>query len=159
MHSAMRQVERVEKGHGRVECRRLSVLPVVHKIQGWPNVAQICRIERTRFLPATNTEQRGVFYFITSLSQTQASPDVLMRLIRNHWSIENHLHWQKDTLLGEDRSTTRARNGPRNLALLRSFVLFALKKNGLKPKKTIESLANKPLKIAKLLSKTINCKA
>jgi len=150
-------VERVEKGHGRVEHRLLAVLPVVHKIQGWPDVAQLCRIERTRFLTATKTEQRGVFYFITSLSETQANPDVLMRLIRNHWSIENHLHWQKDMLLGEDRSTTRVRNGPQNLALLRAFVLFALKKHGLKPKQTIESLANKPLKIERIISRTMRC--
>jgi predicted transposase YbfD/YdcC len=150
-------VETLEKAHGRVEHRKLSVLPVIHGMQGWQDVLQICKIERTRFICVTKKEQKGVFYFMTSLSQTQANPDKLMNLIRKHWSIENHLHWQKDNLLYEDKSTTRTKNGPQNLSLIRSFILFILKKNNLKPKETLENLANKFDKITNLLNKSMGC--
>ncbi len=155
IQSEIQTIETIEKNHGRVEHRILSVLPVTHKIQGWQEVQQICKIERTRFICATKKEQKGVFYFMTSLSQTQANPQKLMDLIRKHWSIENHLHWQKDNLLDEDKSTTRTKYGPQNLSLIRSFVLFILKKNNLKPKETLENLANKFDKVTNLLYNSI----
>ena len=46
-------------------------------------------------------------YGLSSLSLRQAPPERLLHLIRNHWAIENRLHWRRDVTLGEDPCQTR----------------------------------------------------
>ncbi len=43
--------------------------------------------------------------------------------VRDHWAIENKLHWVLDAVLDEDRARARADNAPFNLALLRRIAL------------------------------------
>jgi predicted transposase YbfD/YdcC len=52
-----------------------------------------------------------------------------MRLKRDYWHIENKLHYRKDFVFGEDRSTIRAENGPENMATLRNFAISLLMAN------------------------------
>ena len=47
--------------------------------------------------------------------------------LRNHWRIENSLHWQLDVTFREDRSRVTRRNAAENLALLRRLTLSLLK--------------------------------
>jgi len=113
-------------------------------------------MQRTRFITATGETQNGEFYFITSLTTENAPIKTIMNIIRNHWSIENNLHWIKDNILNEDRSTTKTKSGPQNLALLRSFVLHIIHKNQLKPKETRENLANRTNQISHIINKSIS---
>ena len=46
--------------------------------------------------------------------------------LRNHWGIENSLHWQLDVTFQEDRNRVRRRNAAENLALLRRLTLSLL---------------------------------
>ena len=57
---------------------------------------------------------------------TQAVP------VRQHWSIENSLHWRLDVVMNEDQDRTRAGNGAHNLAVLRHMVINAMQKEGSK---------------------------
>lgn len=142
----------IEKGHGRVETREIFVLPIIHKIQGWPSVAQICKVRRKRFVCADNKESIADFYFITSLSPKAASAPQLLDKVRAHWAIENNLHWVKDVILNEDRATNRKKLSPRNMASVRNCVLFLLEKQGLKPKAGREHLAQNQQKAINLVS-------
>jgi predicted transposase YbfD/YdcC len=58
--------------------------------------------------------------FITSLRTT---PDALLRLIRQRWSIENEWHWVRDTQLGEDAHRYANRTGVGVFSFLRTVVM------------------------------------
>ncbi len=46
---------------------------------------------------------------------------------RNHWSVENNLHWMLDVAFGEDDSRVRIGNAAENLSRVRRIALMLLK--------------------------------
>lgn len=106
-----------ERGHGRSEQRRASVLPVSRLPQppSLPGLKAIGRIEAER-TGADGNPARAVRY--VALSKVLA-PRKLAEVVRAHWSIENQLHWTLDVVFNEDDARTRKDNGPQNLALIR----------------------------------------
>lgn len=87
----------------------------------WPGAAQVCRIERTR--ESKGTRSHEVVYAITSLPRSKAGPETLLTLVRDHWGIENRLHWRRDVLLREDASRIRSGAAPQAMAILRNTML------------------------------------
>jgi len=93
------------------------------QIKGWPEIATIGKLERT----GTRTEKgkkhdvQEIVYFITS-NKTFTAADIGKHL-RNHWSIENNLHWQKDYNFQEDKQHLRTGNAPQVMTFLRSCCL------------------------------------
>ena len=65
--------------------------------------------------------------FLTSL---RTSPDALLRLIRQRWSIENEWHWARDAQLGEDAHRYANRTGAPVFAFLRTIVMNLLRRGG-----------------------------
>jgi len=115
-----------EAGHGRREYR---CYHVIHDPEGlrhqeaWEGLTTIglCYSERT-VGGETSYEAR---YFIGSF---RGSARAYGKFLRNHWRIENCLHWQLDVTFREDASTLRKRNGAENFALLRRMALAMLKR-------------------------------
>jgi predicted transposase YbfD/YdcC len=117
----------LDKGHGRIEERRVAVLREVDWLEGGrrfpgelrlPGVACLVRAEtRVESRGATRTEIR---YFISSraLTATDAAAAV-----RGHWGIENRLHWVLDVTFADDQSRLRKGHGARNMATVRHFAL------------------------------------
>ena len=121
-----RTARTVEKGHGRLEIREIVVSTELNEFLAgqWAGVAQVFRLTRTvREKGETRIE---VVYGITSLSPTQASAQRLLQLVRDHWAIENRLHWRRDVTLREDHCQVRKGVAPRVLAVLNSFLLALL---------------------------------
>lgn len=118
-----REGETVSKGHGRREMRTLIASTELNDfLQGeWPGVTQVFRLRR-RVTKALYCTQEWV-YGITSLTPSQANPQRLLQLIRDHWAIENRLHWRRDMTLREDLSQVRKGTAPRIMAILNSFLL------------------------------------
>jgi hypothetical protein len=56
-------------------------------------------------------------------------PQRLLAIVREHWGIENRLHWLLDVVMEEDADRTRKDNGPANLAILRRLALNILRAN------------------------------
>jgi hypothetical protein len=114
-----------ELAHGRIERRRLTVAAA--QDIAWPYARQALRIEqrtidqRTGQVLAADTR-----YAVTSLTPEQARPRALLRLWRTHWGIENLLHWVRDAVFGEDRSTTHAGHAPHALAICRNLAIGLL---------------------------------
>jgi hypothetical protein len=81
----------------------------------------VFRLRRRVCKPLVCTQQ--IVYGFTSLTSTQAGPDHLLELIREHWAIENRLHWRRDVTLEEDACQVRKGSAPRTLAVLNSFLL------------------------------------
>ena len=109
----------MEKGHGRIETRKIAVSREVVPYLAWPGLAQVARIERMREIARKASTE--IVYLITSLPPEAASPQRLLRLARDHWGIENRLHYVRDVAFAEDRCRVRA--GARPLASLRNFAI------------------------------------
>jgi predicted transposase YbfD/YdcC len=113
-----------ERGHGREEYRSYAV---IHGTAGlrhasdWAGLTTIgmCYSERT--VGGVTTEESR--YFIGS---KKTGAKTYGRALRDHWRIENSLHWQLDVTFGEDRSRVTRRNAAENLALLRRLTLSLL---------------------------------
>lgn len=69
---------------------------------------------------------RETVYGITSLSIEEADAARLLELTRDHWEIENGLHYKRDVTLGEDQSRVRKGSAPQGMAALRNSVLHVL---------------------------------
>jgi predicted transposase YbfD/YdcC len=114
----------IDKGHGRIEQRELAATSEIVPYLDWPGAAQVCRIRRTRELAGKRSQE--TVYAITSLTRERASCEDLLELNRQHWSIENRLHWIRDTAFAEDASRVRSKNAPQALAALRNTALRLL---------------------------------
>lgn len=113
----------------------------------WPGVEQVCRIDRERTIGAKRETE--TVYYVTSLPRTLAGPEDLLRLARGHWgAIENGLHYVRDEVQGEDRSTIRTGDAPQNLAALRNASLNWLRQSGYdKLAGTLRKFARNPLRL------------
>jgi predicted transposase YbfD/YdcC len=121
-----RTARTIDKGHGRVEIRELVTSTELNDFLAgqWAGVAQVFQLTRTVHEDGkTHTE---VVYGITSLSPAQASAVRLLEIVRDHWTIENRLHWRRDVTLREDHCQVRKGTAPRTLAVLNSFLLALL---------------------------------
>jgi predicted transposase YbfD/YdcC len=121
-----RQARTVDKGHGRLEIRELTASTELNEFLGsqWAGVAQVFRLVRT--VSEKGQVRQEIVYGITSLSPTRACAQRLLELVREHWTIENRLHWRRDVTLREDHCQVRKGNAPRVLAVLNSFLLAVL---------------------------------
>jgi predicted transposase YbfD/YdcC len=57
--------------------------------------------------------------------------------VRQHWAIENDLHWRLDVMMREDACVVSRDNAPENLSIIRRFILNALKLDTAHPKKSV----------------------
>ena len=99
---------------------------------GWVGAQQVLRLEScVTHLGGTRAGQTTQLlrYFLTSLGP-QIPARQLLRLIREHWHIENRLHYVRDVTLGEDASQVRSGAAPQALAALRNAVLGLLRHHG-----------------------------
>ena len=74
---------------------------------GFPGAGQGAMVEKETVDPATGEVSRERWYLLTSLSSRRCAPRELLRVIRNHWGIENSLHHVKDRSWDEDVHTLR----------------------------------------------------
>ena len=83
-------------------------------------------------------------YFISSLPN---NAKLLADSIRQHWGIENSLHWVLDVAFREDDSRIRKDNAPQNFAVLRQIAVNLLGKEkrvkrGIKNKQFLAAMDN-----------------
>jgi len=119
---------RSDKGHGRIEHRKLTSTTALHDYLDWPGVEQVFQLQRTRTI--RNTTTREIAYGITSLSRDQADAAKLLDLTRDHWGIENRLHYVRDVTFGEDACRVRTGHAPQNLSIVRNLVITLLNRIG-----------------------------
>lgn len=121
--------ETVEKGHGRIERRRYTLIQHADWLDyfnpggKWFQLNSVLRVERERHM-ADKTEH-SVHYYISSLTTPVTH---IARCIRSHWGIENRVHWLLDVVFREDLSRVRVGFGAENFAVLRHIALNLLKR-------------------------------
>ena len=137
-----------EKTRGRCEkrevwaCQMLDWLP---QLELWKDLQSIVCIKSTRHEKGKTSEESR--FYISSLPGNASR---LGKAIRDHWGIENKVHWQLDVTYREDLSRVRKGNGAENLSTLRRATLNLLKedksnKHSLKKKRSKACLNRKYL--------------
>ncbi|HEY6410784.1 MAG TPA: ISAs1 family transposase [Ktedonobacteraceae bacterium] len=124
-----RQAQTVEKGHGRLEKRTITVSGLLADYSQWPQAAQVFKLDSQRTDALGRTEQE-VRYGITSLPAALADPHRLLQLSRGHWGIENGLHYRRDATMREDHAQLRMGQAPHLLAMLNNTAWGLLARNG-----------------------------
>ena len=131
--------ETTDGDHGRIEIRRCWTTSDIKWFAGvdrWAGLKSFALVEAERTVAGkTSIEQR---YFLSTLSGTLAEPVALA--VRQHWTVENSLHWVLDVAFREDESRVRKDHAPENFAILRHIAL-----NLLQQESSIPSMKGKRL--------------
>lgn len=116
------------KGHGRHEKRRCNVIDLDHVpwlytlYKDWSGFSSIIQIQSERTVKGkTSTQMR---YYISSLP---ANAECAMQAIRDHWGVENSLHWVLDMCFNDDQSRIRKDYSPQNMAIMNHFAVNMIK--------------------------------
>jgi hypothetical protein len=94
---------------------------------GWGGAHQGLRLQSGVMRKGKTTQM--VRYFVSSLGP-HVPPATLLRLVREHWHIENRLQYVRDVTLGADASQVRSGSAPQLLAALRNALLGLLRQHG-----------------------------
>jgi len=103
---AEQTVESLDKGHGRIEKRTVSICTDLSAIREWPGLNTVIRVDsqRSEIHPDMIVDTQETRYYITSLSEDAKS---LAERIRGYWGVENKVHYVRDVTQGEDASRIR----------------------------------------------------
>ena len=130
----------LEKAHGRIETRQAMWVTDLSWLdkklrEHWPKLAGLGMIERQREINGAVSTERA--YYIGS--QGIKSAESFAKAARDHWGIENSLHWVLDITFREDDCRVRKDHAPHNFAALRKFALALLRKDTRFPKRSLRS--------------------
>jgi predicted transposase YbfD/YdcC len=116
-----------EQGHGRHEERTYTVITNLENIRdraAWAKLKTVGMCYRERTVHGKQSMETHYFIGIRRMGARRHA-----EVLRNHWRIENNLHWQLDVSFAEDASRIQDRNAAENFALLRKLALGVLKQN------------------------------
>lgn len=111
------------KQSGRVETRQLTVVPDEHNYLQWPGLNTVFRLERHVSNPQKGEERSQVVFGITSLEFSPELAEDLLTWTRQHWGIENQLHYRRDVTLREDAIRMKQTHQAQVVATLNNFVV------------------------------------
>lgn len=110
-------------GHGRIEYRYLTLSSQLNDYLDWPHLGQVFRLQRVVHHQKTGQITYQVVFGITSLAVEDCPPERLMQLVRQHWHIENRLHYVRDVTFHEDDCRIRETKRQRLLAAINNLVI------------------------------------
>jgi predicted transposase YbfD/YdcC len=120
--------EEVNKGHGRVETRRIWMTEWIDWYSArsdWAGLKTFVCVESVRTIgDDTSTARR---YYISDLGAND--PRTMLQYVRGHWGIENKLHWSLDVSFREDDLRNRAGHSAENFSRMRRLALNLLRQN------------------------------
>jgi len=117
--------QQVDKDHGRIETRRVWVTGDIGWFadkERWPKMRTWAAVESERIIGDQTSTQRR--YFISSL---EPNAKAIGHAVRQHWQIENALHWVLDVDFAEDQSRLRAGHAAENMSRLKRIAISLLK--------------------------------
>lgn len=124
------RAEEVRLHANRLEQRVLEASTALCGYSDWPGLQQVLRIKRTVTNKGTGRTSCEVAYAVTSLPPNCVTPQQLLVAWREHWTIENRLHWVRDVTFDEDRQQVRSGHAPHVLAALRNTAIGLLRVMG-----------------------------
>jgi predicted transposase YbfD/YdcC len=132
----MQGFEHTERSHGRIVLQHAQVIANTGHIDAelWPGCKRLGRVVSLRL----NGNDRQVLETRYYISSAELDHQALFTAARNHWGIENNLHWSLDVIFREDASKVRKDHGPRNLAVIRKVILNLLRQDSAHPKASLK---------------------
>lgn len=122
IEAAKKPARATSKGqaHDRAERREAVVAPAPYlgRTQDFAGIKAVAKVTSWR-----DGEEATRYFLLSRVFE----PDRLLAIVREHWGIENRLHWTLDVVMDEDANRTRKDNGPANLAILRRLALNVLR--------------------------------
>jgi predicted transposase YbfD/YdcC len=118
--------ETVDGDHGRIETRRYWITSAIEWLgakASWSNLQSVGMVESRREIG--DTVQSDTRYFLTSLP---AQGMRFAHAVRQHWGIENALHWVLDVSFAEDACRIRKEKGAQTFAVLRHIAVNLLRR-------------------------------
>jgi len=110
-----------------MECRKVLVYKNIKGIsKEWIALKTLIRVERK--VTCKGIDRQETAYYISSLPTGKA--EIFAKHIRNHWGIENRLHWVKDVSMKEDQSKTAKGHAAENISILRNIAINLFRTNG-----------------------------
>nr|WP_276309331.1 ISAs1 family transposase [Legionella qingyii] len=138
------QKESMNYDHSRIEERKYTLLPAMYLprySQQWKDLSAYIRVESIRHLPTGHVET-ATRYYITSLPYKKHRK--MYQAIREHWQIENGLHYKLDVGMNEDQCPIYRGYADRNLSIMRKIILKLLEED----KSSQDGIALKRMKAA-----------
>lgn len=117
----------VEKGHGRIETRTCEVITNLQYMdcrESWKMLHSIVKITACR--ETAKKQETEIRYYISSAKD---NAELFNKHIRQHWGVENKLHWTLDMVFDEDRQRKRTKNAAQNFSFIRKIALNLLKQD------------------------------
>jgi len=117
----------IEADHGRIETRKyylISNLKYISQAEEWKDLKSIIMVDSERIHKKTGEIQKQIRYFISSVTEVEKTATG----IRNHWGIENKLHWVLDVAMNEDKSAKRDGYAAQNFSMVNKLALNLLRK-------------------------------
>lgn len=136
----------VEKDHGRLETRRcyaFDQLACLHRAEQWPGLKSFAVIESERLANGKLTTE--LRFYISSLPAEAAR---LAYAVRQHWKVENCLHWCMDVAFADDQMRARTGHAAHNLTVLKQLTLNLIRldptqrKGGIKARRLIAATSD-----------------
>ncbi len=116
----------IEQTRGRTTCRIVKVFTDLDGIDfGWSRLRSLIQVERIGIRSGKQYLQTN--YYISSLV-TKAI--IFAQGIRQHWGIENRLHWVKDVIFGEDTAPFTNYNAATNWSIIRNIAINLARMSG-----------------------------
>ena len=108
----------VNKGHGRLEKRKVSICKAKGNYSDWSGLKTIICVECER--QTSYKIEKSIRYYISSLAEKAVE---FAQRIRGYWGVENKVHYVRDVTQGEDRSRIRTKPLPQFMAIARNLAL------------------------------------
>jgi len=116
-----------DDSHGRTVRRRvwsMTDLPALPELAKWPDLQAVIAVETIRMAHQQAPVTSDYRFYISSLVR---SATAFVTMIRQHWDIENKLHWSLDVTFNEDRCRIRKAHAPENIVAVRHIALNLLR--------------------------------
>ena len=119
--------ESFEKGHGRLETRRVVAtddLAWLQKDHQWPGMRSVAKVSRRELLVEGKVEEETRYY----ISSLPGDAKQIGHAVRSHWGVENGLHWVMDMVFRDDECRIRSAHAPANFATIKHMASNLLRR-------------------------------
>lgn len=124
--TAISRDQTVDGDHGRIETRTTTVIHDIAWLQerhNWPGLNGVVIVESIREIDGK--AERETRFYITSLRLPATQVGLI---VRNHWAVENSLHWVMDMVFRDDECRVRTDHAPANFTTIKHMALNLLRR-------------------------------
>ena len=125
-HATVSRDQTVDGDHGRIETRTVTVVHDVAWLQQrhqWPGLKGVVMVESIREI-GDKIERETRFYITSSAMPAKQ----IGAAVRDHWAVENSLHWIMDMVFRDDECRLRTDHAPANFTMIKHIALNLIRR-------------------------------